>query len=115
MHDQAAEAQPGRVDFVGTRIRDIRAHAGRSIEEIARAAGIEPAVLEAIESGAREPTARELMRIAEGLGVPVSQIFGPLSPAALLFAVDFGNAPDEVQTTLLGLLRENENETWRKA
>jgi transcriptional regulator with XRE-family HTH domain len=104
--DQKAAAQGIKVDFVGSRLRDIREHVGQSLEETAQGAGLTPAVLEAIESGVREPTALELMRIADGLGVPFLQLFGPLSPAALAFTMAFEEAPEEVQEAVRAILSE---------
>jgi transcriptional regulator with XRE-family HTH domain len=109
--DQEAAAQGIKVDFVGTRLRDIREHVGQSLEETAQGAGMTPAVLEAIESGAREPTALELKRIADGLGVPFPQLFGPLSPAGLVFGMAFDEAPEEIQEAVRAIL----SEPWGKA
>lgn len=104
--EHEAEAQSIQVDFAGTRIRQIREHVGRSIQEVAQAGGMAPDVLQAIEGGAREPTLRELTRIATGCGVSVRQILGPLSPAAIACGIAFDELSEELKQAVLVLLRE---------
>jgi transcriptional regulator with XRE-family HTH domain len=110
--DQETEAQELKVDLVGTRVREIREYLGRSVEETAQTAGMTQAVLEAIEGGTRDATASELRRIAEALGVPFPQLFGTLSPAALLLGMAFDEAPGEIQEAVRTILKAA---SWAKA
>lgn len=59
----------------GAQIRSIRQHGGFSQEEIAHRAGIHVTYLSGIERGRRNPSLRNLRRIARALGVPVKELF----------------------------------------
>ncbi|WP_369681857.1 helix-turn-helix domain-containing protein [Alicyclobacillus macrosporangiidus] len=56
------------------RIRELRTLAGMSQEELARAAQVSQPFLSQIETEARQPSLRVLKRIAEVLGVSVSEL-----------------------------------------
>jgi transcriptional regulator with XRE-family HTH domain len=109
--DQSTSAQELSVDLIGTRIREIREAADKSIAEVARAAGLPSTVLEAVESGKKDPSLLEMKKIAKGLAVPLPQIFGDLSPRGVVIATEFDAAPEEVQGVLMTILKHQ----WGKA
>lgn len=102
--DQPIAAQELRIDIIGTRIREIREVRSRSLAEIAQAAGIKPAFLEAVESGKKDPTMSELAKIAKGLAVPLPQLFSNLTPAAVVISATFKDAPEDIQDAVKTIL-----------
>ncbi|MGH2449326.1 MAG: helix-turn-helix domain-containing protein [Chloroflexota bacterium] len=77
--------------------------------ELATRAGMSPVFLGEIERGEKDPSSQSLVRLAAGLGVPLSELF--LRVGAQL---DHG-AGDEVaaQTVLPRLVREDDHEYLR--
>lgn len=61
---------------VGSRLREARRARGRSIDELARASGIEAAALAEMESAGAMPSLGVLWKIATGLGVPFADLLG---------------------------------------
>jgi transcriptional regulator with XRE-family HTH domain len=57
------------------RIRNLRAQKGWSQERLAEEAGIHRTYLGGIETARRNPSLRNLIRIALALGVPVRELF----------------------------------------
>jgi len=65
--------------FVGNRIREIRKRQGRSIPNIAKAAGLSNGLISQIERGLTSPSIRSMRQIADALDVSVQQFFTPAS------------------------------------
>ena len=59
----------------GTHVRTLRQKVGLSQEEVAHLAGIHVTYLSGIERGNRNPSLRNIRRIALGLEVPVREWF----------------------------------------
>src|SRR5689334_12285517 len=102
--DQSNATPEFSVDIVGTRIRDYREAKGITIAQIAERAGIQPTILEAVENGKTDPTLALLSKIAESLEVSVADLFGPLSPRAILVAKTWEEAPAEIQSAVKTIL-----------
>jgi transcriptional regulator with XRE-family HTH domain len=62
-------------------IRRERQHAGLSLTELARQAGIAKSTLSQLESGAGNPSVETLWALAVALGVPFSRLVDPPRPA----------------------------------
>jgi transcriptional regulator with XRE-family HTH domain len=60
---------------IGTVIREIRTELGISQEELAHRCGRDRTYYSAVERGVRNPTVASLLRIADALEVPASEIF----------------------------------------
>lgn len=67
---------------VGQRLRELRSDRGLSQEGFAQAIGVHRTYMGAIERGERNLTLRSLERIAERLGVEVTVLVCPRSPAS---------------------------------
>lgn len=72
-HDATAAAS---ADRLGRRIRQLRTDQGLTIEALAGRAGISTAMLSKMERGAVNPTLVVAMRVAEALGLTISQLVG---------------------------------------
>lgn len=59
----------------GAHIRHLRHQRGLSQEEVAHSAGIHVTYLSGIERGRRNPSLRNIRRIAQAIGVPLSELF----------------------------------------
>lgn len=59
----------------GKRLRSIRESRLLTLQQLALAAGLNDAAIGLIERGARSPTLRTVERLAQGLGVPVHELF----------------------------------------
>ena len=59
----------------GAHLRLLRGEAGLTQEEVAHGAGIHVTYLSGIERGKRNPSLRNLQRIAVALGIPVKELF----------------------------------------
>ena len=59
---------------IGKKIRKIRKQQNRTLEEIATYCGVRKSMLSKIENGVTTPTIPRLMKIAEALGVQVSDL-----------------------------------------
>ena len=62
---------------LGVQIRTERERMDWSVDEFAEIIGLEPAILKLIESGSLRPTPRQLIQIAQALGVTLSRLFFP--------------------------------------
>jgi len=68
-----------RIDaIVGPRIRAARLAAGLSQPQLARLAEVADAMLCAWETGRTIPTINSLQRVADALGLPLSDFVGPV-------------------------------------
>jgi transcriptional regulator with XRE-family HTH domain len=59
----------------GAAVREIRRSRGISQERLAAVAGIDRAYMGGIERGERNPTLSMIQRVAEGLEMPISELF----------------------------------------
>ncbi len=64
----------------GARLRSLRSEMGLSQEEVAHRAGIHVTYLSGIERGRRNPSLKNIRRIALALGVPVRELFSMEEP-----------------------------------
>lgn len=79
MDETAADPVTQRI---AARVRQLRAHAGLSLDALAAASGVSRSALSLIERAQSSPTAVVLDRIAVALGVPLASLFdGPAAPA----------------------------------
>lgn len=63
-------------DF-GTRVRIARGEAGLSVEHLAKLAGLSPAGISLIESGAsKRPRIQTVAKLAEALHIPTAELLG---------------------------------------
>jgi transcriptional regulator with XRE-family HTH domain len=77
-----AEDLPQPLDL-GQRVRELRKAKSWTLEEAARSAGMARSTLSKIENGQMSPTYDALKKLAQGLGIPVPQLFTPArAPAA---------------------------------
>jgi transcriptional regulator with XRE-family HTH domain len=76
---------------IATTVREHRTRAGRSLAELATAAGIGKSTLHAIESGEANPGIETLWALARALAVPFGQLLDP--PAPTIRVVRSGEAP----------------------
>jgi transcriptional regulator with XRE-family HTH domain len=63
-----------KIQSLGAQVRMLREQLGFSLREFSRRTGISPSFLCEVESGRRNPGPERLDRIAETLGVPVSEL-----------------------------------------
>ena len=69
-------------DRIATRVRQIRAERGLSLEALSESAGVSRSMISLIERGESSPTAVVLEKLATGLGVPLASLFdAPAAPA----------------------------------
>ena len=75
---------------VGRRLRALREHAGLSLSELARRAGLGKGTLSELEAGVRNPTLETLFALTTALGLPLSAALpaGEPPPDAAGDAVD---------------------------
>ena len=59
----------------GSHLRSLRRQAGLSQEEIADKAGIHVTYLSGVERGLRNPSIRNVRRLAQALGIPTRELF----------------------------------------
>jgi transcriptional regulator with XRE-family HTH domain len=59
----------------GTHLRSLRKKAGLTQEEIADRAGIHVTYLSGVERGLRNPSIRNVRRLAQALGMPTKELF----------------------------------------
>ena len=65
----------------GKNLRSLRAKAGLSQEETADKAGIHVTYLSGVERGLRNPSVRNLRRLALALGIPTKELFSFEEPS----------------------------------
>jgi transcriptional regulator with XRE-family HTH domain len=69
-------------DRIASRVRQIRAERGLSLEALAEGSGVSRSMISLIERGESSPTAIVLEKLATGLGVPLASLFdAPAAPA----------------------------------
>ncbi|MFO7778145.1 MAG: XRE family transcriptional regulator [Nitriliruptoraceae bacterium] len=74
--------EPGALrQRVATTVRDLRSSSGRSLADLASAAGIAKSTLHAIETGDANPGIETLWSLANALGVPFGDLLEPPAPA----------------------------------
>lgn len=61
-------------DGIGARLRDIRKARAETLQEVAKTAGISVSALSKIENGKMSPTFGNLMKLAEGLQISLSEL-----------------------------------------
>jgi transcriptional regulator with XRE-family HTH domain len=81
MDDSAASGASTMVAAVssgrlGGRVRDLRQRRGLTLEELAGLSGVSRAMISKLERGEKNPTLVVAARLAEGLGVTLSQLAG---------------------------------------
>lgn len=59
----------------GNRVRELREGQGISLRRFAMVIGLDKTYLSEIERGMRSPTLDSIDRIAQGLGMPLSELF----------------------------------------
>lgn len=76
MHGQGIRARAGAPDLhaLGAAVRELRARRGLSQEWLGFKAELHRNYIGAIERGTINPTFRTLMRLADGLAVPLSEL-----------------------------------------
>src|SRR3954447_17220952 len=89
-YDSMVPRRGGRMD-VGKEIRRLREARGWSQAKLAGASGMGTSGISQIETGARNPSAATLSKIADALGVEVRDLF-PLDQAPLPLDVPSGGA-----------------------
>ena len=62
-------------DDLGKRIRELRTHAGLSQEKFALKIGMDRTYFASVEAGKRNIAIRNIKKIADGLGVTLSELF----------------------------------------
>ena len=65
----------GAKEKLGERVRDLREERGLSQRRLALMIGIDKTYLCGIERGSRNPTLATLEKIADGLGIPLAELF----------------------------------------
>ncbi len=66
----------------GSHLRSLRRKVGLSQEEIAGRAGIHVTYLSGVERGLRNPSIRNVRRLAQALGVPTRELFSFDEPSS---------------------------------
>jgi transcriptional regulator with XRE-family HTH domain len=59
----------------GQAIKEVRLEKGVSQEDLAHACGLDRSYMGGVERGERNPSLKNILRIAEGLGVPPTELF----------------------------------------
>jgi len=62
---------------LGARVQALRRDRGLTLQELAGAASVSASMLSSVERGRKAPTIVVLARIADGLGVPLSELIAP--------------------------------------
>jgi XRE family transcriptional regulator, regulator of sulfur utilization len=62
---------------LGARVQSLRRDRGLTLQELAVAAAVSTSMLSSVERGRKAPTIVVLARIADGLGVPLSELVAP--------------------------------------
>jgi transcriptional regulator with XRE-family HTH domain len=68
---------------IATRVRELRAARGLSLDAAARKSGVSRSMISVIERGESSPTAVVLDKLASGLGVTLSTLFAGPAPSGL--------------------------------
>jgi XRE family transcriptional regulator, regulator of sulfur utilization len=62
---------------LGARVQALRRDRGLTLQELAGAAAVSASMLSSVERGRKAPTIVVLARVADGLGVPLSELIAP--------------------------------------
>ena len=63
-------------ELLGARMKDLRRERGLTLEELAEHSGVSRAMISKVERGEKNPTLVVAAKVAEGLGVTLSEILG---------------------------------------
>lgn len=77
------QSRQATVNSIGHNIRRLRQHRGMTLNELARSSSTAKATLSNLESGRGNPTLETLLRLADGLGFPLSDILAPQEATTL--------------------------------
>ncbi|MBX3501010.1 MAG: helix-turn-helix transcriptional regulator [Alphaproteobacteria bacterium] len=66
---------------IATRLRDLRAMRGLTLDALAERSGVSRSMISVIERGESSPTAALLEKLAAGLGVSLASLFDPPAPS----------------------------------
>jgi transcriptional regulator with XRE-family HTH domain len=95
-----------QIKQTGLRIRYLRQLRGMTIEDLAEVADIHPVYLGAVERGVRNPSLRNLVKIAEGLETDLRDIFGePIAELDKEKSVEFARLYDRLRDNSADELR----------
>lgn len=103
-----APAQPPRSEpasLLGLQIRTLRKAARTSGGELAARAGVSRSMLSRVERGLASPSVETLERIAQGLGVSISQFFAARTPREIFLHVPAGRGLPLDRTLTDSLIR----------
>lgn len=74
MSDSSPDERAGSEPTLGPRVRNLRKARGMTLSEVANATGLSISALSKIENDQVSPTFTNLMRLAEGLEIPLSDL-----------------------------------------
>lgn len=77
---EAAELEAAEAPRLGARIRELRQEQGLTLEALAEHSGVSRAMISKVERGTNNPTLVVAVRIAQGLGVGLSELLSPPRP-----------------------------------
>ena len=92
---------------LGAEVRRRRIEQGLTLDQLAEEAELTPNYIGTIENGYRDPSLSTLQGLADGLNVPLAELFGPpqsLTTSGMEMARLFDDSPDDLQKALLRLL-----------
>ncbi|ATB37484.1 XRE family transcriptional regulator [Cystobacter fuscus] len=78
--EEAAELEAAEASRLGARIRELRQARGLTLEVLAERSGVSRAMISKVERGTNNPTLVVAVRIAQGLGVGLSELLSPPRP-----------------------------------
>src|SRR5918992_2614175 len=73
---RVSEVDAVSADRLGGRVRELRRRRGLTLEELAERSGVSRAMISKLERGEKNPTLMVAAKLAEGLGVTLSQLVG---------------------------------------
>src|SRR5215210_298547 len=81
MNERESTGRSGVVDAVsseelGGRVRELRRERGLTLEALAERSGVSRAMISKVERGEKNPTLVVAVKVAEGLGVTLSELLG---------------------------------------
>jgi transcriptional regulator with XRE-family HTH domain len=89
-------------------MRRLREQRYMTLEYLGGLADLTPNYIGTVENGRRDPSLTTLQALADGLNMPLAELFGPpipLSREALEMARMFNEVPDDLKTSLLQTLQ----------
>lgn len=78
---QAKRGYAQRAEQFSATVRELRQRAKATLQELADRSGLSPSTLSKIENGQLSPTYETLLRLADGLGIDIAELFSAESPA----------------------------------